>query len=76
MGRIKKLWAAVLLLCISMCLAGCGETKLVSQDQQRANCRNWDVNSIMKTDKGFYYSKKSLEPLNLYYYDAENGKSM
>jgi len=73
---IGKCVIAAILFCMTICFAGCGEEKLVSQDQQRANCRNRDVNSIMKTDKGFYYSKKSLEPLNLYYYDAENGKSM
>jgi len=73
---IGKCVIAAILFCMTICFAGCGEEKLVSQDQQRANCRNRDVNSIMKTDKGFYYSKKSLEPLNLYYYDAANGKSM
>lgn len=76
MRGIGKCVIAAILFYLTICFAGCGEEKLVSQDQQRANCRNRDVNSIMKTDKGFYYSKKSLEPLNLYYYDAENGKSM
>ena len=76
MGRIKKLWAVALLLCATLCFAGCGEEKLVSQDLDRANTGNYNMNPIMKTDKGFYYSQGRLKSLSLYYHDAENGKGM
>ena len=76
MKGIKRRVTAVILLCLSLCFTGCGEEKLVSQDLQRGNSRNIEVNSIMKTDKGFYYSQGGMEKLSLYYYDSANGKSM
>ena len=74
MGRIKKLLAAALLLCITVCFAGCGEEKLVSEDYVESNCRNSNMNAIMKTDTGYYYSQNGS--LSLHYYDAKNGKNM
>ena len=76
MRGLKRRVTAVFLLCLTLCFAGCGKEKLVSEDFQRGNCRNIDVNSIMKTNKGYYYSKGGFEPLSLYYYDVANGKSM
>ena len=76
MRRIKKLMTAVLLLCMTMCFAGCGEEKLVSEDFNRANPANYSMNPIMKTDTGYYYNDSKFKDLNLHYYDAENGKSM
>lgn len=76
MKGIRRRVIAVILLCLTMCFTGCGEEELVSEDFQRGNSRNIEVNSIMKTDKGFYYSQGGMEKLSLYYYDSANGKSM
>lgn len=76
MRRIKKLMAAVLLLCMTMCFAGCGEEKLVSEDFNRTNIGNGVINPIMKTDTGYYYNQSSFNELSLHYYDVANGKNM
>jgi len=76
MRRIKKLMTAVLLLCMTMCFAGCGEEKLVSEDFNRANIGNGVINPIMKTDTGYYYNQSSFNELSLHYYDVANGKNM
>lgn len=76
MRGFKRILAAVVTAGLLISLIGCGEEKLVSEDCQRGNSRNFEVNPIMKTDKGFYYSKGKAEKLSLYYYDAANKKSM
>ena len=76
MRGLKRILAAVVTAGLLLSLIGGGKEKLVSEDLQRGNSRNIEVNSIMKTDKGFYYSQGGMEKLSLYYYDSANGKSM
>lgn len=76
MRGLKKRWMAGVLLCLTLCFTGCGKEKLVSEDFQRANCRNDNMNPIMKTDTGYYYNQCAFDELSLHYYDAANGKNM
>lgn len=76
MRGLRKRWAASVLLCMTLCLAGCGEEKIIPEDFKQANCQNIHMNAIARTDKGFYYSQNALGTLGLHYYDVVNGKSM
>lgn len=72
----KKILGIILTACIMMCLAGCGEEKIISEDYYEGNCGNLFMNSIMKMENGFYYSQGGFNSLSLHYYDAVNGKNM
>lgn len=75
MRRMKRSLICVIMVLLLSLGAGCGKQNTASEDFQRANCRNTYVNSIMKTESGYYYGKKNSE-LELHYYDSKNGKSM
>lgn len=70
----KRILGIILTACMLMNLAGCGEEVIISEDHVEENCRNTNMNAVMKTDKGFYYSQKG--ELSLHYYDTVNKKNM
>lgn len=75
MRRMKRSLICVIMVLLLSLGAGCGKQNTASEDFQRANCRNTYVNSIMKTESGYYYGKINSE-LELHYYDSKNGKNM
>jgi len=73
--RRKKLFGTLLLTALVM-LSGCGKEEIPKEDYVRSNPSTGAMNSIMRSDTGYYYCAANRRPLNLHYFDMESGQNI
>ena len=71
----KKLFGTLLLTALVL-LSGCGKEEIPREDYVRSNPSTGGMNSIMKSDTGYYYCAANRRPLNLHYFDMESGQNI
>ena len=72
----KKSILGMLLLTALVLFSGCSKEEIPIEDYVRSNPSTGGMNSIMKSDTGYYYCVANRRPLNLHYFDMESGQNI
>lgn len=71
----KRIGVGMLLVSVLL-FSGCGKKQTPIEDYVRSNPTTDIINSIMKSDTGYYYCAANRRPLSLHYYDEKSDQNI